>query len=187
MGFKTSTFLPRSGLPATDRPTIGSGSVPPILESNQFRQQPQTGSEKGTAMIVTSFRTRSAISAAGAAVVAALALAVTPTAHAADQWGGIAAGSGSNGNWAIWYNQPDKSSAAYFGNWAGCGSGGILCKRVLLFQKCGALAYNGTAFSAADGDSKADAESAATADLPGSWIVGSTCNDGGASNRMTNY
>ena len=51
---------------------------------------------------------------------------------------------------------------------------------MLLFQNCGALAYDGTAFSPADGDSKADAESAAMADLPGSWIVGSACNDGGA-------
>ena len=78
------------------------------------------------------------------------------------------------------------------GNWAGCSTPGangetVLCKRLILFQMCGALAYNGTAFSPADGDSQADAESAATADLPGSWIVGSACNNGGPAGKQSNY
>jgi hypothetical protein len=134
-------------------------------------------------MIVTSFRTRAAVSAA--AVVAALTLAVAPSAHAQNQWGGIA--TGPNGNWVIWHNSADYSSAAYFGNWAGCASGGIQCRRVLVFQDCGALVYNGTAFSAADGDSKAAAESAAMADLPGGQVVASVCNDGGPSGRTTSF
>jgi hypothetical protein len=123
-------------------------------------------------MIVTSLRTRAAVSAA--AVVAALTLAVAPSAHAQNQWGGIA--TGPNGNWQIWYDKPTYVEAAYFGNWARCGAG---CRRVLVFTDCGAVAYDGTAFSPAEGGTQADAESAATADLPGSRIVASGCNGAG--------
>jgi hypothetical protein len=141
-------------------------------------------------MTVTSLRKRAAICAAGTSIAAALTVAAPPSANAADQWGGIAAG--PNGNWVIWFNKSDKNTAAYFGNWAGCSTPGangetVLCKRLILFQNCGALAYNGTAFSPADGDSQADAESAATADLPGSWIVGSACNNGGPAGKQSNY
>jgi hypothetical protein len=62
-----------------------------------------------------------------------------------------------------------------------------LCRRVLLFTDCGALAYNGTAFSAAEGANQADAEGAATSDLPGSSIVASACNDGGPQGKRTSY
>jgi hypothetical protein len=71
--------------------------------------------------------------------------------------------------------KPDRTSAAYFGNWAKCGAA---CKRVLLFEECGALAYNGGAFSAAEGSTQQDAEGVALGDLPGGWIVASRCNDG---------
>jgi hypothetical protein len=141
-------------------------------------------------LIVNSLRNRAAIWVVCTSIVAALTIAVAPSANAADQWGGIAAG--PNGNWVIWFNKADKNTAAYFGNWAGCATPGangetVLCKRLILFQKCGALAYNGSAFSPADGDSQADAESAATSDLPGSWIVGSACNDGGPAGKQSNY
>jgi hypothetical protein len=125
-------------------------------------------------VIVNSFRTRAATCAAGAAMVAALTVALAPTAHADNQWGGIASGPG--GKWSIWWNKPTYTEAAYFGNWARCGGD---CKKVLVFTDCGALAYNGTAFSAAEGPSQGDAESAATFDLPGSTIVASACNNGG--------
>jgi hypothetical protein len=141
-------------------------------------------------MKVSSFRTRAAICAAGAAVVGALTVAVAPTAQAQNQWGGIA--TGPNGRWVIWWNYSDQNSAVYFGNWAGCATTApdgttALCRRVLLFTDCGALAYNGTAFSAAEGANQADAEGAATSDLPGCSIVASACNDGGPQGKRTSY
>ena len=127
-------------------------------------------------MIRTSFRKRAAISAAIAALAAGLAVGVAPTAQAAEQWGGIA--TGPDGKWVIWYNQASRGEAAYFGNWARCGS---TCKRVLLFSQCGALAYNGGAFSPAEGATIQEAEGEALLNLPDSRIVGSRCNDGGTS------
>jgi hypothetical protein len=61
----------------------------------------------------------------------------------------------------------------YFGTWVPCGGD---CKRVLLFKQCGALAYNGGAFSPAEGATLDEAQNNATADLPGSWILASHCN-----------
>ena len=126
-------------------------------------------------MTVNSLRKRAAITTAGAAMVAALTVAVAPTAHSADQWGGIA--TGPRGNFSIWFDKATYVEAAYFGNWARCGGD---CKRAIIFTDCGALAYNGGAFSPAEGSTQAEAESAATTDLPGSWIVASGCNGAGS-------
>jgi hypothetical protein len=173
MGLQELTFLPRFGLPPTVGHLVGGPCHPTSTPTNfgNGRNRPE---ERNT-MIMTSFRTRAAICAAGAAAVAALTLAVTPTAHAADQWGGIATGPG--GKWQIWYDKPTYAAAAYFGNWARCGSD---CRRAVVFTDCGALAYDGTAFSPGEGGTQADAESAATGDLPGSRIVASGCNGAGS-------
>jgi len=126
-------------------------------------------------MRVSSLGNRAVISAAAAALVTALSVAVAPTVHGADLWGGIA--TGPNGNYSMWFDKPTYVEAAYFGNWARCGGG---CKRAIIFTDCGALAYNGGAFSPAEGGTQADAESAAMTDLPGSWIVASGCNGAGS-------
>jgi hypothetical protein len=140
---------------------------------NQISRWPDVGYRKGTHMTETSFAKRLALMGAATAVAAGLAVTVSPTAQAADQWGGIA--TGQQGQWVIWWGKPDRTSAAYFGNWAKCGAA---CKRVLLFEECGALAYNGGAFSAAEGSTQQDAEGVALGDLPGGWIAASRCNDG---------
>jgi len=100
-------------------------------------------------MTQTSFGKRLALMGAATAVAAGLAVTASPTAQAADQWGGIA--TGQQGQWILWWGKPDRTSAAYFGNWAKCGAA---CKRVLLFEECGALAYNGGAFTAAEGSTR---------------------------------
>jgi hypothetical protein len=127
----------------------------------------------------TSFRKRVALMGASAALAAGLAVAASPAAQAADKWGGIA--TGPMGHWTIWFNANTRGEAAYFGNWAGCGAD---CKRVLLFAQCGALAYNGGAFSAAEGATQHEAEGVALANLPGGWIIGSKCNDGGQPGQL---
>ena len=124
-------------------------------------------------MIVTSFRTRAAISAAGAAVVAALTLVAAPTTHAQDLWGGI--GTSPGGGWQILYDKPTNVEAAYFGIYK-CGPG---CAKRLLFNDCAALAYDGTNFSPAAAATESDAQSAALAALPGGQIVVSGCNGQG--------
>jgi hypothetical protein len=131
-------------------------------------------------MMVNSFRTPAAISAA-AAVVAALTLVAAPTAHA-DQVGGICTGLG--GKWAIWYNNAlgPGSGANNINNYAPCGANRQI---VLSFSNCGALAYDGTNFGAAEGATKDDAVSAAYSKLPGSSIVTSACNDGGPPGSMS--
>jgi hypothetical protein len=128
----------------------------------------------------TSFGHRLALTGAAAALAAGLAVAASPTAKAAEQWGGIA--TGPQGQWVLWWGKADRNSAAYFGNWVKCGAP---CKRVLLFTQCGALANLGGAFSAAEGATQQEAEDVALGDLPGGTIVASRCNDG--SNGSINW
>jgi hypothetical protein len=120
----------------------------------------------------SNFGSRAVLAAATVAVTVGLSAGLAPTAHAEDRWGGIATGPG--GAWQLWWGKSSKGEAGYFGNWATCGPG---CKRVLLFAECGALAFNGGAFSPAEGATLHDAEGEALNDLPGGWIVASRCND----------
>jgi len=129
-------------------------------------------------MSLSDFGQRAATLAAAAALAAGLTVGVAPTAQAAELWGGIA--TGPNNAWAFWKNVPSRGEAAYFGNWKYCATfdSGSSCKRVLLFSQCAALAGNGGAFSPAEGATVQEAEDEALADLPGSSIVYSGCNDG---------
>src|SRR6516165_8600577 len=104
-------------------------------------------------MMVSSFRTRAAISA-GAAVVAALTLVAAPTTHAQTLYGGIATGPGAR--WSIWYDKPTVNDAPSL---AACGSD---CTTVLGFVHCGALAYDGNAFFTGQGNTQDEAEVEAT-------------------------
>ena len=130
-------------------------------------------------MITRNFGRRVVVAAIGAWLAAAgVIVGFPPAAQAADQLGGIA--TGPNGQWSLWWNyQP--VTAAYFGTWQPCGYG---CSKKLLFEQCGALAYNGGAFSPAEGSSLDEAQANAMADLPGGWIVASHCNDGGAQDQI---
>lgn len=124
-------------------------------------------------MTATKFRKAAGLAIAGAATAAAaVTLLVAPAANAADeQWGGIA--TGPEGRYAIWFDKPSAGAAGYFGNWKSCGAD---CKRQVIFDKCGALAYNNSGESlAAKGDTLEAAEAAALS-LPDSWIQTSGCN-----------
>jgi hypothetical protein len=127
-------------------------------------------------MMVNSFRTRAAISAAGAAVVAALSVVAAPTTHAQNGWGGIA--TNTTGRWAIWFDKPTENDARVFGKYSGCGSGEGCFVR-LTFPDCAALAYNGTTFTTGQGSTQTEAENAATGPS-GSRIVASGCNGAGS-------
>jgi Domain of unknown function (DUF4189) len=126
-------------------------------------------------MIVTSFRTRAAISAAGAAVVTALTVAVAPTADGQHSEGAIS--TGPDGKWAISWAQPSESAAQSVAN-DKCGSNS--CKVVLTFDQCGALARNGNDFYTAEALTQAEAELTARSQSPGSTNVASACNEGAA-------
>jgi hypothetical protein len=124
-------------------------------------------------MSLSDFRKRSTLSAMIAALAVGLAVGSAPVARADDDlWGGIA--TGPNGAWQFWWGK-NQTSANYFGQWARCG---VDCKKVLVFKECGALAFNGGAFSPAEGSTLQEAEGEALADLPGGWIITSRCNIG---------
>jgi Domain of unknown function (DUF4189) len=128
-------------------------------------------------MSLSDFGKRAAISAAAATLAAGLTVAVAPTAQADELWGGIA--TGPNNAWSFWKNVPSRGEAAYFGNWKYCATfSNQVCRKVLLFSQCAALASNGGAFSPAEGATVQEAESEALADLPGGTITYSGCNDG---------
>jgi hypothetical protein len=131
-------------------------------------------------MKTISFGKCAAVAGVATALAAGLAVGVSPTAQAAEQWGGIA--TGPDGHWALWSNSATRTAAAYFGNWVMCGTD---CKRVLLFAQCGALASNGSAWSAAEGATTQEAESVALGDLPGSTITMSQCNDDGGPVKLS--
>ena len=130
-------------------------------------------------MIMTSFRTRAAISAA-AAVVAALSVVTAPTTHAQGDVGAIA--TGPDGKWAISWQQPSESTAQSVAN-DRCGS---TCTVVLTFNSCAALARNGNDFYTADALTQSEAEIAARSQSPGSTDVTSVCNSG-VTPKVTGY
>jgi hypothetical protein len=115
------------------------------------------------------FGMQTAICAVGAAAMA-LTLDVAPPAQADETWGAIA--TGPNDQWRISFGQPDKSTAVFQAK--DQINGGRL---VLTFTDCAALVRNDSGFSAATGETRADAEGAALADLNGSWLVTWACND----------
>jgi hypothetical protein len=128
-------------------------------------------------MSLNDFRKRSTLAAASAALAVGLTVSLAPTAQAVeDGWGGIA--TGPNGAWQLWWGKP-QGAANYFGQWARCG---VDRKKVLVFKECGALAYNGGAFSPPEGSTLQEAEGEALTDLPGGWIVASRCNIAGEGN-----
>ncbi|MDT5076673.1 MAG: hypothetical protein QOJ80_1310 [Mycobacterium sp.] len=127
-------------------------------------------------MSLKDFGKRAAVSTMAAALAAGLTVGVAPTAQAAEMWGGIA--TGPNGAWGYWSGLPTRVEAMYFGNWKYCATfTNDTCKRVLIFTQCGALASNGGAFSPAEGATAQEAADEALADLPGSSIIYSGCND----------
>lgn len=133
-------------------------------------------------MMGTSLRTCAAISAAGAAMVGALAVTLAPTAPADDTWGAISRNTDTN-RWAMSYAQPDRSTAITVASKA-CGKG---CDARIMggpFPACMALAQgtgnNGRLMYAAGGTTQAEAESAALSQNPpdNPHIVASACNQG---------
>jgi Domain of unknown function (DUF4189) len=126
-------------------------------------------------MIVTSFQTRAPLSAVNAAVVAALTVAVAPTAHADDQWGACAAG-GKNNVCEVGY--PDEAAAISRAN-SLCNylvPNRPPCPAHVSFTDCGALARSGDQWAGGTGPTREAAEQEALNQLPGSRIIISRCN-----------
>jgi hypothetical protein len=130
---------------------------------------------------VTSFRTHVALCGAGAAMVAALSVAVAPTAYADDQWGAISISQdGSRGYWVINYPSQDaaQSRVTQMCYYPRLPSQAPPCNAVVSFTDCGAVAQSGGQFTGGTGPSQAAAEQAAMGQLPGSTIRKSACNNG---------
>jgi hypothetical protein len=137
-------------------------------------------------MIGASSRTRVAISAAGGTVVAALALAVVPAAHADDEaWGAIAV-SPDGKNVGVATNQPNE----YLANMAAnndCHQNNPSCNVLITFKApdCGAVVKNGDQYFGDSGATQQEAEQNAMNQSPGSTVLRSACNNGSAGTSST--
>jgi hypothetical protein len=123
----------------------------------------------GKALRANKFEMPTTICAAGIAAMA-LTVSAAPQAQADETWGAIA--TGPNSQWRISFGQSDKSTAISAAKDQIVGG-----RLVLTFTDCAALVRNDSGFSAASGETRADAEGAALADLDGSWLVTWACND----------
>jgi hypothetical protein len=126
-------------------------------------------------LIMRNFVKRAAVAIAAALSAAVVLAGVPPTAQAAnDLWGGIALS--RDGHWTLFWNA-SRNAADDSATWASCGAD---CRRVVLFNQCGALATDGGAFSPAEGASLQEAQDGALFDLtsPDARIIASHCNDG---------
>lgn len=128
-----------------------------------------------------SFRTSTTIGAAGAALIAALTLVVTPIAHADDEWGAIAVSQQAH-KWGRSFGQPTEQGAK---DQALGLCPGNDCTVLITFTDCGALVQSPTDFHAGSGSRLAYATSAAFEGMPpGSTLATYACNGrGGAVSR----
>lgn len=122
-------------------------------------------------MSMSTLLQRAAIVAAGAATLAGLTTAVTPTADAGSYWGAIAYSPyGYNGTAWDW---PDKASANQTAlNYCGYSN----CKVLTSFTECGAVAQNSNSRQGGYGPTLSAAMSDARSRLAGSWITAWACN-----------
>lgn len=139
-------------------------------------------------MIRTSSRTRVAISAAGGTVVAALALAAVPAAHADDEsWGAIAV-SPDGKSVGVATNTPNEYQANMGAN-NDCHQNNPACNVLITFKypDCGAVVKNGDQYFGDSGATEQEAEQNAQKQSPGSTVLRSACNNppAGASSTST--
>jgi hypothetical protein len=129
-------------------------------------------------MSIIGFRAPIAISAAGIAAVGAVIVAMSPVAHADDQWGACAAPASatSTGNTICLSNPyPDQPSAEsralalcnYLKNRG--------CTVVVSYTDCGAIAGNGSQWAGGRGPAQQDAEQDALRNIDNGKIAKSAC------------
>jgi hypothetical protein len=126
-------------------------------------------------MTVTRFRTHAAIAASGAAVVAALGIAVAPSAYADEEWGAIAV-SPDGKSIGVSTNQPNEYQANVAAN-SDCHQ--TNCNVLITFKSpdCGAVVKNGDQYFGDSGATQQEAEQNAMNQSPGSTVLRSACNN----------
>lgn len=137
-------------------------------------------------MMRTSSRTRVAISAAGGAVVAAIAFAVVPVAQADDEsWGAIAV-SPDGKSVGVSTNQPNEY-LANTGATTDCHQDNAACNVLITFKSpdCGAVVKNGDQYFGDSGATQQEAEQNAINQSPGSTVLKSACNGPAAGESTT--
>jgi Domain of unknown function (DUF4189) len=129
-------------------------------------------------MSIIGFRAPIAISAAGVAAVGAVVVALSPVAHADDQWASCAAPANTTttaNTFCLGTPYPDQASADkravdmcnYLKN--------RQCTVVVSFMECGAIAGNGSQWVGGRGLTKEDAEQDALGQLANGKIAKSAC------------
>lgn len=126
----------------------------------------------------TSFRRSAAIATVGGAMVAALGLAVAPTAYGDDEtWGAIAV-SVDGKNVGVATNLPNEYQANMNAN-SECHQGDTDCNVLITFKSpdCGAVVKNGDQYFGDSGATQQEAEQNAINQSPGSTVLRSACNN----------
>lgn len=117
-----------------------------------------------------------AIAAVGAAAVAALTVAMAPTAYAYEDWGAIAVSPDGKYVGTSW-NQPNEYQANRTANF-NCHQNNPTCNVLITFKapECGAVVKNGDQYFGDTGATKEEAEQNAMSQSPGSTVLRSQCN-----------
>jgi Domain of unknown function (DUF4189) len=137
-------------------------------------------------MTLTRSRRRAAISTASGAMVAALTLAVAPTAYAEDEaWGAIAV-SPDGEHVGVSTNQPNEYQANIAAN-SDCHQNNPACNVLITFKSpdCGAVAKNGDQYFGDSGATQQEAEQNVMNQSPGSTVLRSACNNPPTSTTTT--
>jgi hypothetical protein len=129
-------------------------------------------------MSIISFRAPIAISAAGIAAAGTVIVALSPIAHADEQWGACAAPA-STGQRAICSSNPhaDQATAERFAL-SECNYPSQeyrRCSLVISYTDCGALAHNGSQWVGGRGPTQDDADRDALSQLANAVVVKSVC------------
>lgn len=122
-------------------------------------------------MTMITHRRRFTVAVASAATGAAIAIALAPTASAADLYGSIAYS--GNGSWGRSWDYPTRSAAEVTAV-QGCGYSD--CKVLTTFTGCGAVAYDGKTYQGGHGDTLSAAMNSALTQLGGGHIDTWVCN-----------
>jgi hypothetical protein len=122
-------------------------------------------------MTTTTRRRRPALAAARVATIAALALALAPTAAAADSYGAIAYS--ANGSWGRSHAYPTKAAAEATAV-KSCAYPD--CKVLTTFTACGAVAAKDHEYKGGVGPDLSTAMKDALSKLPGGYIDTWACN-----------
>jgi hypothetical protein len=134
--------------------------------------------EKGKIMSITGFRAPIAISAAGIVAAGAVIVALSPIAHADDQWAACAAPASTTntGNaTCLGTPYPDQASAELRALALCNYLKDRRCAVVVSYTDCGAIAGNGSQWAGGRGPTQGEAEQDALRGLANGTIAKSVC------------